>query len=77
MTIFISYRRKDRDRVEALVTALEAEGVPVWLDRTETQAAPRAPCTRNTPRCARRTPPIDALTRSEHETRQTPEADQH
>jgi len=39
MTVFISYRRKDSAQVDALVAALEAEGVPVWLDRDEIEDA--------------------------------------
>ena len=33
--VFISYRRKDKERVLPLVRALEAESVSVWLDQSE------------------------------------------
>src|SRR3712207_5054685 len=32
--IFLSYSSSDRDRALALADALEAAGVPVWIDRT-------------------------------------------
>ncbi len=37
--LFISYRRSKASRVDALVAALEAEGVEVWLDREEIEDA--------------------------------------
>jgi tetratricopeptide (TPR) repeat protein len=37
--LFISYRRSKAARVDALVSALEAEGVEVWLDRNEIEDA--------------------------------------
>jgi hypothetical protein len=37
--LFISYRRKDSERVDALVAALKNEGLTVWLDRAEIEDA--------------------------------------
>jgi|GEM_PF-317562 len=37
--LFISYRRSKASRVDALVAALEAEGVDVWIDRNEIEDA--------------------------------------
>ena len=33
--VFVSYAREDRPRVEALVRALEARGVSVWIDHSD------------------------------------------
>ena len=33
--LFVSYRRKDAANVDALVAALSAIGLKVWLDRNE------------------------------------------
>ena len=33
--LFVSYRRKDGESVEALVAALQETGLKVWLDRNE------------------------------------------
>jgi hypothetical protein len=37
--LFISYRRKDAEQVDALVAALKNEGLTVWIDRAEIEDA--------------------------------------
>ena len=37
--LFVSYRRKNAASVEAMVAALQAKGLRVWLDRNEIEDA--------------------------------------
>lgn len=38
-TVFVSYRRKQSAEVDALATALRDDGLDVWLDREDMDAA--------------------------------------